>query len=144
MSLMRAVEKFDFARGNKFSTYASWAIVKNYARSIPEESHHRDRFVTGHEEMFEAATDSRMDEQELELAQKTLRQTVRGMLDRLDARERLIIERRFGLSGGEECTLESLGRELGITKERVRQIEARAQEKIRRMASQEQIEMPNR
>jgi RNA polymerase primary sigma factor len=66
------------------------------------------------------------------------------MLDRLDARERLIIERRFGLSGGEECTLESLGRELGITKERVRQIEARAQEKIRRMASQEQIEMPNR
>jgi RNA polymerase primary sigma factor len=144
MSLMRAVEKFDFARGNKFSTYASWAIVKNYARSIPEESHHRDRFVTGHEEMFEAATDSRMDEQELELAQKTLRQTVRGMLDRLDARERLIIERRFGLSGGEECTLESRGRELGITKERVRQIEARAQEKIRRMASQEQIEMPNR
>lgn len=144
MSLMRAVEKFDFSRGNKFSTYASWAIVKNYARSIPEESHHRDRFVTGHEEMFEAATDNRMDEQELELAQKTLRQTVRGMLERLDARERHIIERRFGLGGSEECTLESLGRELGITKERVRQIEARAQEKIRRMASQEQIEMPSR
>ena len=37
MSLMRAVEKFDYARGNKFSTYASWAIMKNFARTIPDE-----------------------------------------------------------------------------------------------------------
>jgi RNA polymerase sigma factor (sigma-70 family) len=143
MSLMRAVEKFDFSRGNKFSTYASWAIVKNFARSIPEENNHRDRFVTGHEEMFEAAADNRTDEQELETAHKHLRQTVQGLLGQLDPRERLIIESRFGLGGNEECTLENLGRQLGITKERVRQIEARAQEKIRRMAALEKIELPN-
>jgi RNA polymerase sigma factor (sigma-70 family) len=143
MSLMRAVEKFDFSRGNKFSTYASWAIVKNFARSIPEENHHRDRFVTGHEEMFEAAADNRTDEQEIELVHKNLRLTVQGLLSHLDPRERHIIQRRFGLGGNEECTLEALGRELGITKERVRQIESRAQEKIRRLASQEQIELPN-
>ena len=143
MSLMRAVEKFDFSRGNKFSTYASWAIVKNFARSIPEENHHRDRFVTGHEEMFEAAADNRSDEQEIELVHKNLRLTVQGLLSHLDPRERHIIQRRFGLGGNEECTLEALGRELGITKERVRQIESRAQEKIRRLASQEQIELPN-
>ncbi|MGC8644262.1 MAG: sigma factor, partial [Isosphaeraceae bacterium] len=43
MSLIRAVEKFDYSRGNKFSTYASWAIMKNFARTIPEENYRRDR-----------------------------------------------------------------------------------------------------
>ena len=46
MSLIRAVEKFDYSRGNKFSTYASWAIMKNFARTIPTEFKHRDRFRT--------------------------------------------------------------------------------------------------
>ena len=40
VSLLRAVEKFDFARGNKFSTYATWAIMKNFARTIPGEFKH--------------------------------------------------------------------------------------------------------
>ncbi len=63
-SLMRAVEKFNYAFGNKFSTYATWAIRKNFARSIPNEKHHRERYLTGHEEMFEARPDARSDEQE--------------------------------------------------------------------------------
>jgi RNA polymerase sigma factor (sigma-70 family) len=142
MSLIRAVEKFDFSRGNKFSTYASWAIMKNYARSIPEENFRRDRFVTGHEEMFEAAADTRTDEHEYESSLKRMQEAIKGMLGRLDDRERRIIISRFGLGGVHEQTLEQLGRELGITKERVRQIESRAQTKLRRIASEEKLDLP--
>ncbi len=142
MSLIRAVEKFDFARGNKFSTYASWAIMKNFARTIPEEAFRRDRFVTGHEEMFDSAPDNRIDEHAYEVAQSRNAEAVRGMLGRLDERERRIIVSRYGLGGDAERTLEQLGRELGITKERVRQIESRAQEKLRRIAVEEKLELP--
>jgi RNA polymerase primary sigma factor len=142
MSLIRAVEKFDFSRGNKFSTYASWAIMKNFARTIPEENYRRDRFVTGHEEMFEAAADNRADEHEYESALKRMQEAVKGMLGRLDDRERKIIISRFGLGGASEQTLEQLGRELGITKERVRQIESRAQDKLRKIASEEKLDLP--
>ncbi len=142
MSLIRAVEKFDYARGNKFSTYASWAIMKNFARTIPEENYRRDRFVTGHEEMFEAAADNRTDEHEYESALKRMQEAVKGMLGRLDDRERRIIVSRYGLNGASEQTLEQLGKELGITKERVRQIESRAQEKLRRFANEEKLDLP--
>ncbi len=142
MSLIRAVEKFDFSRGNKFSTYASWAIMKNFARTIPEENYRRDRFVTGHEEMFEAAADNRSDEHEQEKAQRQRQDAVKGMLGRLDDRERRIIISRYGIGGVHEQTLEQLGKEFGITKERVRQIESRAQDKLRRIASEEKLELP--
>ncbi len=59
MSLLRAIEKFDYARGNKFSTYASWAIMKNFARTIPGEFKHRDRFRTSQDELFAAAQEHR-------------------------------------------------------------------------------------
>ncbi|MGE3819910.1 MAG: sigma factor-like helix-turn-helix DNA-binding protein, partial [Isosphaeraceae bacterium] len=59
-----------------------------------------------------------------------------------DERERRIIMSRYGLNGIAERTLEQLGKELGITKERVRQIESRAQEKLRRFANEEHLELP--
>ncbi|MEO6810888.1 MAG: sigma-70 family RNA polymerase sigma factor [Isosphaeraceae bacterium] len=142
MSLIRAVEKFDYSRGNKFSTYASWAIMKNFARTIPEENYRRDRFVTGHEEMFEAAADNRIDEHEYESAQKRNQEAVKGMLGRLDERERRIIISRFGIDGTKEQTLEQLGKELGITKERVRQIESRAQDKLLKIANEAKLDLP--
>jgi RNA polymerase primary sigma factor len=142
MSLIRAVDKFDFSRGNKFSTYATWSIVKNFSRTIPEDNRRRNRFVTGHEEMFEAATDTRADEYDYESAFKQVREVVRGMLGRLDEREQRIIRSRFGLGGVNQQTLEQIGRELGISKERVRQLEARAQDKLRRIASKEKLDLP--
>jgi len=140
MSLIRAVEKFDYSRGNKFSTYASWAIMKNYARTIPEELNRRDRFVTGHGEMFEVAADGRSDERQHEAAHARTQEAVKGMLGQLDDRERKIIVSRFGLGGVGEQTLEQLGKELGITKERVRQIESRAQAKLRQIAGEQHLD----
>lgn len=143
MSLMRAVEKFDFARGNKFSTYASWAIMKNFARTIPDEHRHRDRFRTSLAEMFTAAEDDRTDQFELESAQVQRESQVDRILDRLDEREQKIIIKRFGLRRGHEpLTLKEVGAELGVTKERIRQIEARALSKLRKAAEEERIDFP--
>ena len=142
MSLIRAVEKFDFSRGFKFSTYASWAIMKNFARSIPEEKSRRDRYVTGHDEMFEAAADHRTGEHEYESDHRRNQEAVQGMLGRLNDRERQILVSRYGIGGASEQTLEQLGKELGITKERVRQIESRAQEKLRKFATEQRIDPP--
>jgi RNA polymerase primary sigma factor len=139
MSLIRAVEKFDFARGFKFSTYASWAIIKNFARTIPEEKSWRDRFVTGHEELVEAVADPRSDDHEYESDRRLNQETVQGVLGRLDDRERQILVGRFGIGGAREQTLKQIGKELGITKERVRQIESRAREKLRRLAERDRL-----
>ena len=143
MSLIRAVEKFDFARGNKFSTYASWAIMKNFARTIPDDNRRRDRFRTSHSEMFGATEDVRTDQYELESAQVQRESQVDHILDRLDEREQQIIISRFGLNRGHEAlTLKQVGAALGVTKERIRQIEARALSKLRKAAEEDRIDIP--
>ncbi len=143
MSLIRAAEKFDYARGNKFSTYASWAIMKNFARTIPDEHKRRDRFRTSQSEMFGAAPDVRTDQYGQESAQTQRVSQIGKILERLDQREQKIIISRFGLDHSQEpLTLKEVGSEMGVTKERVRQIEARALAKLRLAAHDEKIEVP--
>ena len=144
MSLIRAVEKFDYSRGNKFSTYASWAIMKNFARTIPDEFKHRDRYRTTHDEMFSAQQDERADRYEQESAQYLRERQIGLILSRLDEREQSIIIRRFGLDHSQEpLTLKEVGSEMGVTKERVRQIESRALNKLRVAAQEAKIDLPD-
>lgn len=145
ISLIRAVEKFDFARGFKFSTYATWAIIKNFARTIPTEQKYHARFRTGAEETFQSAPDTRACLSEQESAQHLAVDQVARIMNRLDDRERQIIQYRFGLEAGREpMTLKEVGSAMGVTKERIRQIETRAMAKLRRAALEEGVEVPDR
>jgi RNA polymerase primary sigma factor len=141
VALIRAIEKFDFSRGCKFGTYASWAIMNNLSRDSPK-NRRRDRFVTGHEAMLKAAPDHRNDERQREAEQERHQEAIRRVLGRLDPRERTIIVSRFGLEGTREKTLSQLGKELGITKERVRQLETRARDKLRKLAAEQGLDLP--
>jgi len=142
MSLIRAVEKFDYGRGFKFSTYASWAIMKNYARTIPLENRQHDRFRTSQSETFGAREDARTNEGALLIAQSQREDQVEKILRRLDEREQKIIASRFGLGRDvEPLTLKQVGEAMGVTKERVRQSEARALNKLRLAAKEERIDL---
>jgi RNA polymerase primary sigma factor len=190
IGLMKATDKFDYHRGYKFSTYATWWIRQAITRAISDQSRtirlpvhvgetinrvkktsHRlqqifEREPT-HEEIARAMDvpdhkvrqvlevsrlpvsleapvgqegdaflgDFIEDEsmpQPLELAsQQLLRGQIGDALDKLTERERRIIVLRFGLEDGRFRTLEEVGRDFGITRERIRQIEAKALRKLR-------------
>ncbi len=143
MSLIRAIEKFDFSRGFKFSTYASWAVMKNFARSIPAEHTQLDRFRTGTEEIFQNSSDYRLEHSQDEVTNHQQHSAIMRILDQLEPREKDIIVQRYGLSeGAAPLTLEQVGHRHGVTKERIRQVEARALKKMRKIAQEESLEIP--
>ena len=126
ITLMRAVEGFDIHRGNRFSTYATLALMKGFARSVPQmlsakrSSSAADYVldsVPDRRNMF--ATDHMVD-----------REHVGVLLSRLDDKERSILSAHYGL-GTAAITYEQLGEQLGLSKHRVRQIEKSAIAKLR-------------
>lgn len=138
LSLMRAIENFDFSRGFKFSTYGVWAVRNNLSRSLSSEHSHRERFRTGAETIFGGSADRRSDGHREELLQAQRRETVNHILGQLSERERAILTCRFGLmQGTEPQTLEQVGARQGVSKERVRQLEKRAISKLRELAGKD-------
>jgi RNA polymerase primary sigma factor/RNA polymerase sigma factor len=140
ISLMRAVEKFDYSRGAKFSTYATWAIQRNNARRFADDIKHRIRFQTSHDNALADSPQQHFDPVQAERAQDERADRVARVLEQLDIRDRQIIERRYGLGGNLDAqTLKEVGTELGVSKERVRQLETRAMERLRVLAHQAQL-----
>ena len=141
VSLMQAVEKFDYGKGFRFSTYASWAILKNFAKSIPEDNCRGEKFMTGQAELIDAVPDTK-DQLARDEATVSLRTAISRVLSKLSARERQIVASRFGIGKLDHAqTLGEVGDDMHVTRERVRQIEARAIEKMRSMLKKETIEL---
>ncbi len=135
MALLRAVDKFDAGRGYKFSTYACRAILKAFSRQGMKLSKYRQRFPTDFDPKLERSNylETKRSGFEKDAAEEVKRIVLENRADLTDV-ERTVIEHRFGLESGDNekpMTLEQVGQIIGVTKERVRQIQNKAMEKIR-------------
>ena len=132
LGLIRAAEKFDHERGFKFSTYATWWIRQAITRAIADQA----RTIRIPVHMVE--TINKLKKVTRRLAQELSRKPTEdelaiemNVLCTLSPRERDVLRLRFGMDDGRQRTLEEVGQLFGVTRERIRQIEAKALRKLR-------------
>ncbi|MCL2742640.1 MAG: sigma-70 family RNA polymerase sigma factor [Planctomycetaceae bacterium] len=133
ITLIQAVDTFDYRRGNRFSTYLTWAVAKGLARFVSSSERRSGGAFSADEKVLDFLPDYRSDIHEQEDAQLETERMVSQLLKSLDEREQKIIKHRFGIGGDDELTLNETGRELGVSDERVRQLEKAALEKLRNL-----------
>jgi len=140
LALMRAVEKFNFALGNRFSTYATYAIQRHFFRLSHRGRQFRKRFSSDDEPLKgRAAPEESKDYCSAEQI-KMLKDLFAGFLAELEPRERRIVVARFGFDGKAPRTFRELGSQMGVCKERIRQIQGRAMDKLRALAAEVKLE----
>lgn len=151
MTLLNAIEKFNYERGNKFSTYATWAIVKRFATFYASKGKRQPEYVVS-DEILEVASNFRINDSQViavESARKSLEEI---MVETLEERERVIVCEHYGLTDSQTDRPEVSGRRkprslsqisalVGLSKERVRQIELFALQKLRRVLTVEQFDI---
>jgi RNA polymerase sigma factor (sigma-70 family) len=134
MALLRAVDKFNVERGFKFSTYACRAILKAFSRTAMKHNRHRTKFPVEFEPDLEKSdwADKRRDQVEEDCIDELKAIVDRNLAD-LSTVEETVIRRRFNWDQHDDAslTLEDVGKIIGVTKERVRQIQNKALSKIR-------------
>jgi RNA polymerase primary sigma factor len=140
LALMRAVEKFNFALGNRFSTYATYAIQRHFYRLSQRGRQFRKRFVADDEALKDRA--EKQPEHDYCSSEQIgmLKELFAGFLAELEPRERKIVVARFGFDGKAPRTFRELGSQMGVCKERIRQIQSRAMEKLRELAADAKLE----
>jgi len=132
LCLMKAVETFDFTRGTRFSTYATWALMRNFARTVPEKNYELGRFVSADEETLDSLRSAAPGTVDKAGFLEELRSKLDRAVHLLSEREQTVIRLRFGLDADSESqTLAQVGEKLGVSRERVRQIEAEALKKMK-------------
>jgi len=140
LTLMRAVEKFDFSRGFRFSTYATHAVRRNLWRMLQNRQRQNRRECPTELDQFPSTLDDSAAAADAERAWPQLRGALEDLLARLDDREQLIVRARFGLGVLEERqTLQVVAERIGLSKERVRQLECRALDKLRDWATESPV-----
>lgn len=132
MVMIHALEKFDYTRGNKFSTYASWSLMRHYARYRYTEANRGNRYRSTDEDVMEVMTDERASIGADEGRLNDQRARIEAILDHLNEREQEAISMRYGIGRHvSPQSLDEISVRLGITKDRARQVLASAMAKLR-------------
>ncbi len=132
MVMIRALETFDYTRGNKFSTYATWALMRHYAQHRYSEMTRTNRFRSSDDESMAAHTDERSSITAEAGRIHEQHAQIEAILDHLNEREQEAVSMRFGIgthSGPQ--SLDEISVRLGVTKDRARQVLASAMTKLR-------------